>query len=57
MRKTKKGFDIWSGYNEEIARFNEYVKKINKEMFVTAHYEILNVEGAPEKRVKVSAKQ
>lgn len=57
MRKTKKGFDIWSGYNEEIARFNEYVKKINKEMFVTAHYEILALEGASEKRVKVAAKQ
>lgn len=40
-------------YNEEIGKFNMLVKRINKEVFVTAHYEILNVEGEPEKRVKV----
>lgn len=57
MRATKKGFDIWSGYNEEVAKFNDIVKKINKEIFVTAHYEILALEGAAEKRVKVAAKQ
>lgn len=56
-RKTKKGFDIWSQYNEDIAKFNQLIKGIEKEVFVTAHYEILNIEGAPEKRVKVSAKQ
>lgn len=56
-RKTKKGFDIWSQYNEDIAKFNQLIKQIEKEAFVTAHYEILNIEGAPEKRVKVSAKQ
>ena len=54
-RSTKKGFDIWSMYNEEIGRFNSLVKKVEKEVFVTAHYEILNVEGVPEKRVKVKA--
>lgn len=57
MRRTRSGFDIWSGYNEEVARFNEYVKAIQKEIFVTAHYEILSLEGAAEKRVKVAAKQ
>lgn len=56
MRKTKKGFDIWSAYNEEIARFHQLIKRIQKEVFVTAHYEILNIEGAPEKRVKVHGK-
>lgn len=52
-RRTKKGFDIWNMYNEEIGKFNMLIKRVNKEVFVTAHYETLNVEGAPEKRVKV----
>ncbi len=56
-RRTKKGFDIWSMYNEEIGRFNQLVKKVQKEVVVTAHYEILAVEGASEKRVKVKAKE
>lgn len=56
-RSTKRGFDIWSMYNEEVARFNTLVKKVSKETFVTAHYEILNLEGDSEKRVKVFAKQ
>lgn len=56
-RATKKGFDVWSMVAEEIGRFNTLVKRIQKEMFVTAHYEILNVEGAPEKRVKTKGKE
>jgi hypothetical protein len=56
-RKVKKGFDVWNMYAEEIGRFNTYIKKVNKEVFVTAHYEILNIEGAPEKRVKIKGKE
>jgi hypothetical protein len=56
-RKTKKGFDIWSSYSEEIAKFHTILKKIQKTVFVTGHYEILNIEGAPEKRLKVSGKE
>jgi hypothetical protein len=56
-RKTKKGFDIWSMYNDEIGRFMTAMKWVPKEVFVTAHYEILNLEGAQEKRVKVKAKE
>jgi hypothetical protein len=56
-RKTKKGFDIWSMYNDEIGRFMSALKWVPKEVFVTAHYEILNLEGSQEKRVKVKAKE
>lgn len=56
-RKTKRGFDIWSQYNEEIAKFHQLIKKINKEVFVTGHYEILDVEGSSEKRIKVHGKE
>ena len=56
-RKTKKGFDIWSMYNEEISKFHTILKAIKKTVFVTGHYEILNIEGAPEKRLKVNGKE
>jgi hypothetical protein len=56
-RKTKKGFDVWQQYAEFISMFNTYVKKVQKEVFVTGHYEILNLEGFPEKRIKVKGKE
>lgn len=56
-RKTKKGFDIWSTYNEEVGKILDLIKRVPKHVFVTAHYEILNVEGNMEKRVKVKAKE
>lgn len=56
-RKTKKGFDVWQQYAEFISMFNTYVKRVQKEVFVTGHYEILNLEGAPEKRIKVKGKE
>jgi hypothetical protein len=57
-RKTKKGFDIYNHYNENIGKFNDYVKRCKKEVFVTAHYEVLQDElsGTKEKRVKVNGK-
>lgn len=56
-RKTKKGFDVWNSYAEEITKFNTYIKKCEKEVYITAHYEILGIEGAQEKRVKVKGKE
>jgi hypothetical protein len=56
-RKTKRGFDIWNYYNEEIGKMLNYIKSIQKEVIMTAHYEMLNIEGDPEKRVKVKGKE
>lgn len=56
-RATKKGFDVWAAYNEEIAKFLNYIKSIQKEVFITAHYEILGIEGNQEKRVKVKGRE
>jgi hypothetical protein len=56
-RKTKKGFDIWNYYNEEIGKILTYIKSIQKEVIVTAHYEMLNIEGDQDKRVKVKGKE
>lgn len=56
-RRTKKGFDIWSMYNEGLGKFLDLIKKVPKNIFVTAHYEILGIEGNMEKRVKVKAKE
>ncbi len=56
-KKMYKGFDVWNFYNTEIAKFLNLIKRIPKEVFVTGHYEILGVEGAPEKRAKVKGKE
>lgn len=52
-RATKKGFDVWMSYAEELGKFLNFLKSIQKEVFMTAHYEILGIEGNQEKRVKV----
>ncbi len=51
-----KGYDIWSNYNKELRTFFKVLKNIPKIVFATAHYETLNIEGAPEKRIKVQGK-
>lgn len=56
-RVSKKGFDIWNAYNEEIGKFLSFIKSIQKEVFITAHYETLDIEGDPQKRVKVKGKE
>ena len=58
-RKNKKGFDIYTTYNDNIAKFHDFVKKCKKEVFVIAHYEIISDEitGKKEKRVKANGKQ
>ena len=56
-RKIKKGFEIWNTYAEEISKFNTYIKKCEKEIYVTAHYEILGIEGNMEKRAKCKGKE
>lgn len=55
-KKSKKGFDIYNYYNDMIDLFNLYVKKTEKEVYATAHYEILGIEGSMEKRVKAKGK-
>lgn len=56
-RKTKKGFDVWNMYNEEIGKLLNLIKRIPKEVYVTGHYEVLSPEGVPEKRIKVKGKE
>lgn len=52
-RARFKGFDTWNNYNQTIQTLINLIKLIPKEMFISAHYEILGIEGAQEKRVKV----
>jgi len=56
-RQTQKGYDIFNFYNDNISKFFDLIKKIKKEVILTAHYEILGIEGAMEKRVKVKGKE
>lgn len=58
-RATKTGYEIWSYYNEQIGKFNDYIKKVQKPVFVVAHYEILTDEvgGMKKKRAKVKGNE
>jgi len=51
------GFDTWNNYNNSIQQLIVLIKAVPKEMFISAHYEILGIEGSQEKRVKVKGKE
>lgn len=57
MRNNFRGFDVWDNYNRSITKLMNLLKSVEKEMIITAHYEIINVEGEPEKRVKTKGKE
>lgn len=52
-RDTYANFEIWNFYNKKIGELLNKIKLVEKEVFVTAHYEILTNEDDAEKRVKV----
>jgi hypothetical protein len=57
-RDTKKGFDIWNYYNEEIGKLQYIIKKYPKHIVVLGHYEWVETEeGAVEKRLAVKGKE
>lgn len=57
-RDTKKGFDVFSYYNQEIGNLLYIIKKYPKFIFVTAHYEWVNNEdGAVEKRIMIKGNE
>ena len=58
-RDTKKGFDVWNFYNEEIAKFLKLVKLVPRDVFVTAHYQIVQIDNgaSSEKRIGVKGNE
>ena len=57
-RATKRGFDVWNTYNEEVGKLFNFIKSIQKEVFITAHYEWIQDEGgAKERRIKTKGKE
>lgn len=57
MRNNFKGFEVWDNYNRSVTRLMNTIKAIKKEVILTAHYEVINIEGEPEKRVKTKGKE
>lgn len=57
MSDLYSGYDIWSNYNTGVRDVLDLIKKAEKEVFVTSHYEVLNIEKATERRVKVLGKR
>lgn len=57
-RDTKRNFDIWNMYNDEIGKILYLFKKCPKDLFITAHYEWVETpEGATEKRILVKGNE
>jgi hypothetical protein len=57
-RDIKKGFDIWSMYNQEIGNLMSLLKMYPKDIIITAHSELVESdEGIAEKRISVQGKQ
>lgn len=51
---TKRGFDIWNLFNEEVGKLMYVIKNYPKFLVVSAHYEWVETEnGAREKRIMV----
>ena len=57
MRAQYRGFDVWGNYAIKLGEFLKKVKLAEKEIFLTAHYETLNIENSTEKRVKTKGKE
>ena len=57
-RETKRGFDTWNMYNEEIGKLIYIIKKFPKHIIVTAHYKWVETEaGAIERRISVKGNE
>lgn len=56
-REKFTNWDVWNYYNKKISELLKKIKGIKKEVIITAHYEVLNVEGTTEKRVKAKGKE
>lgn len=57
MRANFRGFDVWDNYNRAVAKLMSLIKSVEKEMFLTCHYEVINMEGEAEKRIKTKGKE
>ena len=57
-RETKKNFDIWNLYNEEIAKLLYLIKKYNKEIIISGHINnVESVNGVEERRLAIKGKE
>lgn len=57
-RDTKRNYDIWNMYNEEIGKLLYIIKKYPKHIIVAAHYEWVEGEsGAIERYISVKGKE
>jgi len=57
-RKIKRNYDIWNYYNEKIGELLYIVSRYPKDLFITAHTEMIETEqGVMEERIAVKGKE
>ena len=56
---TKKGFDVWNDYNMNIRSLMKLIKLVPKDVLMTAHYQLVQIDGgnSTEKRIGVKGNE
>jgi hypothetical protein len=56
---TKKGFDVWNDYNMNIRSLMKLIKLVPKDVLITAHYQIVQIDNgsSSEKRIGVKGNE
>ncbi len=56
---TKKGYDVWNEYNSQIRNLMQIIKRVPKDVIITAHYNLVQIDGgnSTEKRIGVKGNE
>mgnify|MGYP003348527033 FL=1 len=57
MQANFKGFDVYSNYNKQLARYFDLIRSIEKDVIVLSHDETVVEQGFKQRKAKVQGKQ
>lgn len=57
MQQNFKGFDVYSNYNKQLARYFDLIRSIEKDVIVLSHDETVVEQGFKQRKAKVQGKQ
>ena len=57
MQANFKGFDVYSNYNKQLARYFDLIRSIEKDVIVFSHDETVVEQGFKQRKAKVQGKQ
>lgn len=57
MQQNHKGFDVYSNYNKQLAKYFDLIRDIQKDVIVLSHDETVVEQGYKQRKAKVQGKQ